>query len=142
MPKKLTLAEQRALLNALPQHRMEALKKLVDAHPMSGSGFLQDVGSVIKKAGRALGPVVKEVGPVVLKEIIVPMLKAKYASGSGINPPGNGMSAKAINPPGGAIGLAGQRVVRRGRPKKCQCPDKPCPPSGSGAKKRGRPKKK
>lgn len=100
MPTKLTLAQQRALMRALPATRMDAIKKHCQACEMKGEGFKD----IMRSIGRVLGPIVKEIGPTVLKELIIPMIKAK-------------MGGSGLKVPGGALRLAGQGRGR-GRPKK------------------------
>jgi hypothetical protein len=103
MPTKLTLSQQRALLRALPATRKIACKKHCQSRQMKGDGFM----SIIKSIGKALGPIAKEIGPTVLKEFVLPMLKKKLAGGT-------------LSPAGGALRLAGQR----GRGKKKVSPRK------------------
>jgi len=65
---------------------------------MAGSG----VSDILSSMMSILGPVIKEVGPVVLKDFIMPWL-AKKASGGGLNLPGGGLR------------LAGQGKKRRAK---------------------------
>jgi hypothetical protein len=58
---------------------------------MKGQGFM----SILKSIGKVLGPIAKEIGPTVLKEFVLPMVKKKAGLG--------------LTPPGGALRLAGQR---------------------------------
>jgi len=44
---------------------------------MAGEG----IGSILKKMGRFLGPIIKKIGPTVLKEIILPLVKKKIQGG-------------------------------------------------------------
>ena len=67
---------------------------------MRGDGLTD----ILKSAGRVLGNVGKEIGPVVLKELIIPMLKKKYL-GSG------------LSPAGGTLKLAGQGTRKRKKRK-------------------------
>ena len=92
MPTRLTKSQQHALLRALPAHRKNAVKAHCRSCQMKGEGFMD----ILKSIGKVLGPIAKEVGPVVLKEFIIPFVKQKMA--------GNG-----LNPAGGALRLAGQR---------------------------------
>ena len=110
MPTRMTVAQQRALLKALPAHRKNAVKKHCQKCQMQGQGFKD----ILKSVGSVLGPIAKEVGPLVLKELIVPFLKKKAGLG--------------LRLPGGALRLAGQR----GPSRRGAC--------GRGAKKAGRPK--
>lgn len=86
MPKRLTIKEQRALLKALPASRKKACMKHCRDCQMKGKG-LKDV---IKSIGKTLGPVFKEIGPTVLKEFLLPMLK----SGGGLKLAGQGKGKK------------------------------------------------
>ena len=85
--KRLSLSEQRRLIGTMPvKHRM-ALQKHCTACEMQGQGLgdiLKSIGQFGKKAGHLLAPILKEVGPTVLKELVIPMLKAKYSGGEGI----------------------------------------------------------
>lgn len=71
MIKKLSLPQQRALVKALPPHRISAVKKHCQSCQMKGQGIM----SILKSIGSVLGPIVKEVGPTVLKELVVPFIK-------------------------------------------------------------------
>jgi hypothetical protein len=71
---------------------------------MKGEG----IKSILAKVKKALGPIAKEIGPVVLKELIIPFLKKKA-----------GLSGKAGKGScGGTLKLAGQGNRKRGRPRK------------------------
>ena len=86
MPTKLTKAQQRRLLAALPPDRRKAAKHHARAMHMAGSG----IGDILSSMMSILGPVVKEVGPTVLKEYIMPWLKKKM-EGRGLSLPGTGL---------------------------------------------------
>ena len=92
MPTRLTKSQQHALLRALPAHRKNAVKSHCQSCQMRGEGFKD----ILKSIGKVIGPIAKEVGPVVLKEFILPFVKKKIA--------GNGLTL-----PGGGLRLAGQR---------------------------------
>lgn len=94
---KLTLPQQRTLYNALPTNRKMALKKHCNSCEMRGEG----IKDIMKKIGDVLGPIAKELGPKVLKEIIVPLLM-NYAKEKA------GLSGKGLSPAGGGLRLAGQ----------------------------------
>ena len=107
--KRLSVNEQRALVNAMPAHRMKNVITHCRECEMRGEG----VKEIVKSVGKALGSIGKEIGPVVLKELIIPLLLAKgkktlgmglKLSGSGLTLPGSGLTL-----PGGALMLAGQR---------------------------------
>ena len=91
---------------------------------MRGDGFLDIVKSVgkfgkktiksltpaAKSIIKELKPIVKEVGPIILKEVIAPMLKAKFAgSGMKMYTAGSGYSGSGLSPAGSGLRLAGQR---------------------------------
>ena len=64
--------------------------------------------SILKSVGNSLGKIGKEIGPTVLKEIIAPILVAKYKQkGKGLTLPGGGLTL-----PGGAI-YKGKPATRR-----------------------------
>jgi len=87
MVKKLTKAEQRKLFDALPAARKNALHKHCKACSQRGEGFLD----IFKSIGKFLGPIAKELGPTLLKEIIMPLLKQKAGiKGSGLKLAGAG----------------------------------------------------
>jgi hypothetical protein len=107
---RLTTSQQKALLNALPAHRKNAVKSHCQSCQMRGEGFMD----ILKSIGGVLGPIAKEIGPTVLKEFILPFIKKKMAGngcceGRGLNPAG-GMyqSGMGLNPAGGTLKLAGQ----------------------------------
>jgi hypothetical protein len=83
--------QQRALLRALPAHRKNAAKAHCRSCQMRGEGFMD----IVKSIGSVLGPIAKEVGPVVLKEFVLPLLKKKISGGG-------------LSPAGGSLKLAGQ----------------------------------
>ena len=83
---KLTKAQQKALLNALPSQHKSAVKKHALALHMKGHGIMD----ILKSVGAYLAPIVKEVGPTVLKEFVLPFLKKKM-EGNGLNPAGQGL---------------------------------------------------
>ena len=103
MPTRLTKAQQKSLLSALPAHRKNAVKAHCQSCQMKGEGFMD----ILKSIGGVLGPIAKELGPTVLKEFILPFIKKKMGNG--------------LTPAGGALRLAGQRgrgKKKVGRPKK------------------------
>ena len=78
---RLTGAEQKRLLEALPSHRRMAVKRTCLGCQQRGEG----IKDIMKKARATLGPIASEIGPVAFKTFILPMLlqKAGLASGSG-----------------------------------------------------------
>ncbi len=81
--KKATKQEQRRMYDALPESRKKALAKHCKSCEQRGEGFMD----VFKSIAKFLGPVAKELGPVVLKEILMPLLKKK----AGLEPKGKGL---------------------------------------------------
>lgn len=90
MPSRLTVAQQRRLLLALPPDRKRAAKNHARAMHMSGSG----IGDILSQLASILGPIVKEVGPTVLKEYVMPWLTKKM-SGKGLHIAGAGKKKRA-----------------------------------------------
>jgi len=90
MPQRLTVAQQRNLYRALPTSRKLLVKKKCKECQMRGDGIMD----IIKKVGKSLGAIGKEIGPTVLKEIVAPMLLKKYG-GKGLTLPGGGLKKKA-----------------------------------------------
>lgn len=70
---RLTVAQQRKLLKALPAHRVAMVRKACNCKEQGGTG----VKSAMTKARKALGPIAAEIGPVVMKEFIMPMIMKK-----------------------------------------------------------------
>lgn len=99
---KLTKAQQKALIKALPAMHKASAKQHALALHMQGHGIMD----IVKSIGSFLGPIAKEVGPTVLKEFVLPFLKKKM-EGNGLALPGQGLSL-----PGKGLKLAGQ-----GKPK-------------------------
>lgn len=95
---KLTKAQQKALLNALPASEKVKLKKHVKDLHMKGTGLMD----IVRSVGSFLSPIVQQVGPTVLKNFILPFI-SKQLGGSGLNPAGG-----SLNPAGGGLKLAGQ----------------------------------
>ena len=100
MSSRLTLPQQRTLYRALPAQRRMMVKKHCRECAMKGQGIMD----ILKSISNILGPIAKELGPTILKEIIVPLIKKKMEGGG-------------LHTPGGALRLAGQRGPK-GRGKK------------------------
>ena len=83
--------------------KRKTLKQQCRACEMGGTGILD----ILKSAGKFLvdnlGPIAKEVGPVVLKELVVPLLKNKVGLGLSL----------AGGRKGSGLRLSGQRGPRR-----------------------------
>lgn len=89
--KKATKKEQRLMYDALPESRKKALAKHCKSCEQRGEGIMD----VLKNIGKFLGPVAKELGPVVLKEILLPLIKQKAGvKGSGLKLAGEGHGKK------------------------------------------------
>ena len=73
MPRKLTIAEQRKLARSIPLHRARAARRMARAAEQRGDGLK----AIFAKIKSALGPLAKEFGPQIVKEIAIPMLKKK-----------------------------------------------------------------
>ena len=96
MPTRLKLTEQRRLYDALPKARKVALRKHCQCCQMRGDG----IKDILKSVGKVLGPIAKEIGPTVMKEIVLPLLKKK-------------IEGKGLTPAGGSLKLAGQGKKKR-----------------------------
>ena len=107
MPTRLTVGQQRKLMRALPASRMVAVKKHCRSCQMRGEGL----GDILKSIGKALGPIAKEVGPVVLKELIIPMLKKQAGLGLGVAGGGLGVA-------GNGLKLAGSGAKKKRRKRR------------------------
>ena len=108
MKKRLSQTQQRAMLQAMPETRKKALKKYCRICQQKGQGIQE----IMKKVGDFLGPIMKEVGPKVLKEFLLPFMikKAKEHYGLGLHTAGGGLglAGTGLSPAGGALKLAGQ----------------------------------
>lgn len=78
--RKLTLAQQRKIVSCIPPERLRSVATVCNKCNQHGEG----VKSAIAKARSVLGPIAQELGPTVMKEIVLPMLLKKLgASGEG-----------------------------------------------------------
>ena len=91
MVKRLTLKEQRKIVRDLPKSRLMAVKKHCNSCEMRGEGMVD----IIKSVGIVLGPIAKEFGPTILKEIVAPFVVGKIK--------------KRMDKSGQGLRLAGQR---------------------------------
>lgn len=105
---RLTVAQQRKLLKALPAHRVSSVRKV--CKEQGGSG----IKDVMAKARKALGPLAQEIGPTVLKEFVMPMIMKKI-SGGALRKQSAG-TARFCR--GSGLRLAGQRGVGKRKKKK------------------------
>ena len=126
---KLAVPEQRMLYNSLSdlhkskfhkcfmEHAVDEMKGngMCGSGIMTGKGFLDSLKSFTKKASMYAEkyglPILKSLGPTILKEILVPLAKSKL--GLGINIAGRGKKGGALKlsgqgKKGGALRLAGQ----------------------------------
>ena len=109
MPTKLSLAQQRALIRALPQHRKMAVKKHCQSCQMRGEG----IAEILQSVGSVLGPIIKEVGPTILKEFVAPFIMKKIKQKISESKKGDGLKI-----PGSGLRLAGQRGKGKKKGKK------------------------
>lgn len=93
---KLTVAQKHKLFHSLTPSQKSVLKNHMCACHQSGEG----IGSFFKKLGSVLAPIAKEIGPTVLREILIPIAKKKV--GLGLKTAGSGTRTS-----GGALSLAG-----------------------------------
>ena len=70
---KLSKEQKRALLNALPASRKEAIKKHCQSCQMRGEGMSEIISSVTAY----IGPLAKKAGPIVVREFIIPYVLQK-----------------------------------------------------------------
>lgn len=111
MVKQLTQAEKRKIYLALPTSHRNAYKKHCISCRQRGGGIMD----MLKAAWKYLGPVAKEVGPEVLKSIVLPWIankvnkpkgqglrlagKPKQSRGSGTHLAGKGRKkGKGVHP--------------------------------------------
>ena len=101
-----------ALLNAMSPEQKKKLVKMVESEleNQSGEGWWDSLKSFGQKALPILkevaGPIATFVGPIILKEFLLPMLKAKF--GGGLKLSGQGKKKK-----GSGLGLAGNGGYKR-----------------------------
>ena len=82
---KPTLAQQRKIYKALPAAKRSAVTTKCRTCAQRGDGFM----SILKSIGSVLGPIAKEIGPVLLKDVIIPMV-GKKIQGNGLKLAGQG----------------------------------------------------
>lgn len=117
MVRRLTIKEQRDLIKAIPHSRKISVRKYCETCQQRGDG----IGDILKKIGSVLGPIAKELGPTVMKELVIPFIKQKITqppaqpAGKGLTLPGG----KGLTLPGRGLRLAGQ-TGRGGRTKTVQ----------------------
>ena len=89
----LTVKEQRKILRDLPVSTKNKCKMHCRQQQQSGKG----ISDILKSIGNVLGPIVKTLGPTVLKNFIVPFLEKKmtgYARGEGLRLAGDNRPRK------------------------------------------------
>lgn len=104
MVRKLTVTEQRKLMRSLPATRMKAVRDTCHVCEMHGQG----VKETLKKVKKVLGDLGREFGPVILRELVLPLLKAKLLQGKGLKLAGQGLHL-AGGRRGAGLSLAGGR---------------------------------
>ena len=121
LPKRLSVPQQRMLFESLsPMDKQHIRTAWLTHQSQSGGKFIDDLKSFTKKAGiwsktaidSTIIPVLKYLGPTVLKEIVLPLAKKKIGLGCSKTCVGKG-----INTAGRGLRLAGQ-----GRKKKVPIP--------------------
>lgn len=88
---RLTIREQRKLMKALPASRMAVVRSTCHTCKMRGEG-IKEASAKVKKV---LGSLAKEFGPLILRELVLPLLKqqiAKRIGGTGLKLAGQGLS--------------------------------------------------
>ena len=84
---KLNRSQKKSLLHGLPPSKKLHCRSICKSGRMRGEG----IGDILRKVKNFLGPIAKEVGPVVLKEWLLPYLKTKMSSsGNGLRLSGMG----------------------------------------------------
>lgn len=106
MAKRLTINEQLKLLNALPAHRKNLIRKECQKCDMQGQG----IGSILVSAAKLLGPIAKEIGKAALKKFILPWVKGKIHKATAPKQKGSGLRLSGQQ--GSGLKLAGQRTYR------------------------------
>jgi hypothetical protein len=105
------LPDQRKLMKKISVAKMALVKSHCEKCQMKGEGIKEIVASIKSVLGSAF----KTVGPVVLKELVLPFIikKGKEHAGLGLRLAGTGLS-----PAGGALKLAGTGLNLAGTGKK------------------------
>lgn len=92
---KLSLQDQRQLVNAIHAKRKGEIKKFVHDRQMAGEGIKE----IAIKVRNFLAPIAAEVSPIILRELVLPYIIKESKQYLGL-----GMKKKS----GGALKLAGQ----------------------------------
>ena len=110
MVKKITVPQQRALIKSLPTSSITSVKKHCKDCEMKGQG----IGDILRSIKNFLGPIFKEVGPTVLKELVVPFIKKKMdGKGTSLAGKGTSLAGRGTSLAGGTLKLAGQGKKKR-----------------------------
>lgn len=121
LPKRLSVPQQRMLFESLsPMDKQHIRTAWLTHQSQSGGKFIDDLKSFTKKAGiwsktaidSTIIPVLKYLGPTVLKEIVLPLTKKKIGLGCKTR------VGKGINTAGRGLRLAGQGKPKKKAPKK------------------------
>jgi hypothetical protein len=100
---QLSLAERRKLAKSLSAAHKAQIKRHACACQMKGDGLLD----IVKSVGKSLGSIGKAIGPTVLKELVIPLVRQKAGiKGRGIALAGGGRKAKKKQK-GKGVSLAG-----------------------------------
>ena len=108
---RLTLSEQRKLARNIPMAARQKGAGCCVKRMQDGEGFMD----ALKSVGNAIGPIVKVLGPTVLKEILLPLVKQKL-SGKGLRLAGQGSGLRLAGQ--GVKRKTKRKVVRKKRKKK------------------------
>ena len=79
-----------SLLRGMSPCKKQKCRMICRDGRMKGDG----VTDILKKVQNFLGPIARTVGPVVLREFLLPYLKKKFKSGNGLKLAGSGKKKK------------------------------------------------
>lgn len=120
--KAISKESQLKLVKDIPKERLDAAVKLYvetigNGLNVAGSGVGEDFLKSLSWLVKALGPVAKEIGAVVFKEVLLPMIKTKAqqyvkskSAGSGLKTAGSGLKTA-----GSGLKLSGQGRGKYGK---------------------------
>jgi hypothetical protein len=100
---KMSLKDQRGMYNSLPASRKLAVKRHCESCSMRGEG----IQSILMSIGQVLGPIVKELGPKVLKEIVAPLIVKYVKDKAGLKGDGLSLAGNGVSLAGSGLKLAG-----------------------------------
>jgi hypothetical protein len=104
---QLSLAERRKLAKSLSAAHKAQIKRHACACQMKGDGLLD----IVKSVGKSLGSVGKAIGPTVLKELVIPLVRQK----AGIVPSGRGR--RPVKGRGIALAGGGRKAKKKQKGK-------------------------